>query len=89
MAGFLTRARHERPRLYAAAQTGLVVVALVLLLNFVAPDIVSAIPLPDLPDLPDLPGWARWVRIAVVVGIVALVVIGEVEKDRDREEPDD
>ena len=81
----MTRAGHGRPRLHAAARVGLVVVALVVLLNFVLPDVLAAISLPDLPDLPvpDMPGWVRWLRVAVVITIVALVVIGEVEKDRD------
>ena len=74
--------------MYAAARLGLIVVALVVLFNLVLPDLVSAIPFPGLPDLPDLPDWARWLRIAIVIAIVALLVIGEVAKDRDQDEPD-
>lgn len=82
------RIRYERPRFYAAARFGVVVVALVVVFNLVLPEVVSAIPFPPLPDLPDLPGWARWLRLAVVIGIVALLVIGEVEKHRHPDEPD-
>lgn len=86
----LTRLRHERPRFYAAARAGLVVIALVVLFNLVLPDVVSAIPVPSLPDLPDLPDWTRWVRLAIVIAIVALLVIGEVVKQRypDESDPD-
>jgi hypothetical protein len=64
------------------------VIVLVVVFNLVLPDIVSAIPFPDLPDLPRLPGWARWLRLAVVIAFVVLVVIGEVEKHHDTDEPD-
>ena len=84
----LTRLQHKRPQLYAAARVGLVVVALVVLFNLVLPGVVSAIPFPGLPELPDLPDWARWLRLAIVIAIVALLVIGEVAKDRDADEPD-
>ena len=84
----LTRLQQERPRLYATARVGLVVLALVVLFNLVLPGIVSAIPFPGLPDLPDLPDWARWLRLAIVIAVVALLVIGEVVKDRNADEPD-
>ena len=74
--------------MYAALRIGLIVVALVVLFNFVLPDVVAAIPFPDLPDLPDLPDWARRLRIAIVIAIVALLVIGEVVRDRESDEPD-
>ncbi len=79
-------ARHGRPPLYAAARVGLVVAAIAVLLNFVLPEVLSAIPfadLPDLPDGPDMPGWLRWLRIAVVIAVIALIVVGEIQKDRD------
>ena len=78
--------RHGRPRLYAAARVGLVVVALVVLLNVVLPKALAAIPfadLPDLPDGPDMPDWLRWLRLAIVITVIALIVIGEIQKDRD------
>lgn len=77
-----------RPLLKAAAPVGLVFAALVVLLNFVLPDVVSSIALPDLPDLPDLPGWLKWLWRAVVIIAIALAVIGEIQKDRDSREPD-
>jgi hypothetical protein len=71
---------HGRPRLHAAARVGLVVAALVVLLNFVLPDVLSSI---ALPDLPGFPSWLRWLWRAVVITAIALAVIGEMQRDRD------